>query len=378
MPYEKTLMISTCGTSLLNNAARGDRGLADLIRNSANATEQSATEEQRGAIDRAAEICQDALSRGPIEEVRKASAELNGLLGFYDNQLNQAEGDQHILLHTDTLQGKVVAEVLEQFLSGKGVAVSTQDFRDLRTDKLEAFHSGLAGVINWCRETLPGYRDEKYHIVFNLTGGFKSIQGWMQTLGMFYADEIIYIFESGRELLRIPRIPVAIESAAVDAIRDNLPLFRRLGAGGGQCKTSEIARGIPEAFFYVVENEAGLSPWGQVVWDQAKAELYSEKVLDSPDLLIMYSDKFKRAAASDRLSKEQKRIINERLDDLSEYLRNPEGCKKRLDLKQLKGNPAPPSTHEIDAWAQRPGWRIFLHSEGEKKVLDDLGPALHR
>ena len=147
MPYEKTLMISTCGTSLLSNAARGDGGLADVIRNSANATEQSATEEQRGAIEKAAEICREVLLRGPIEDVRKASAELNGLLGFYDNQLNRANGDQHILLHTDTLQGKVVAEVLEQYLRKSKVKASTQGFPDLRTDKLESFRSGLAGVI---------------------------------------------------------------------------------------------------------------------------------------------------------------------------------------------------------------------------------------
>jgi hypothetical protein len=59
-------------------------------------------------------------------------------------------------------------------------------------------------VIRWCQDTLPGYRESGYHIVFNLTGGFKSIQGWMQTLGMFYADEIVYIFETGKELLPGP------------------------------------------------------------------------------------------------------------------------------------------------------------------------------
>jgi putative CRISPR-associated protein (TIGR02619 family) len=370
-------MISTCGTSLLTNVARGDKELADIIRNSANATKQSATEEQRKAIERAAEKCCEVISSGLVRNVREASAELNGLLGFYDSKLNRAEGDQHILLHTDTLQGQTVAERLREYLHKNGLNVSTQGFTDLRTDSLETFQSGLAGVIKWCRDTLPGYRDAKYHVVFNLTGGFKSIQGWMQTLGMFYADEIIYIFESGGELLRIPRIPVAIDSAAVAVIRNNLTLFRRLGAGVGQCQASEINTDIPEAFFDKLDASAGLSAWGRLVWDQAAEELYSEKLLDSPDPQVVYSEEFKLAAGGNKLGKKQKRWLNERVDDLCQYLRNPAGCKKRLDYKQLRGNPSPPSTHEIDAWAQSPAWRIFLHDGGGNKILDDLREGLH-
>ena len=51
---------------------------------------------------------------------------------------------------------------------------------------------------------MPGYRQSHYRVVFNLVGGFKSLQGYMNTLGMFYADEIIYIFEAPTaDLIRI-------------------------------------------------------------------------------------------------------------------------------------------------------------------------------
>ncbi len=202
----------------------------------------------------------------------------------------------------------------------------------------------------------------------------------MQTLGMFYADEIIYIFDSPArdrppELLRIPRIPVDIDSAAVEVMRANLPLFRRLGAAGGVCPRGEIAAGIPEAFFYQVGDEVELSPWGQVVWQQARGKLYSEKLLDSPDGLIRYSKKFLDSAKE--CTPEQLYNINERLDDLARYLRDNGKSLARLDYKPLRGRPAPPSTHEIDAWPQRPAWRIFLHDEAGRKVLDDLRPGLH-
>lgn len=147
MPHAKALVVSTCGTSLLTNLARGGAGLAEPIRDSANATAESATAEQRAAINAVAADCRGILSRGSVSDVRKASAELNGLLGFYDNQLDRAQGDVHILLRSDTVQGEAVAEMLREYLAGNKVNVSVQSFDDLRTDTVRDFESGLAGVI---------------------------------------------------------------------------------------------------------------------------------------------------------------------------------------------------------------------------------------
>lgn len=375
----KTLMVSTCGTSLLTGLARPGKPHADRaqpIAASANATAKSATVAQREAINTVAVDCRGILKGDSPETVRQASAELNGLLGYYDNHLDHAQGDVHILLHSDTLQGETVAEILREYLARKHVNASVQSFSDLRTDTLVNFQSGLAGVIRWCQDTLPGYRASQYRIVFNLTGGFKSIQGWMQTLGMFYADEIIYIFESGGELLRIPRIPVDIGSAALGAIRQHLPLFRRLGAGSRTCRRAEVPDGVPEAFFYQVGDDVELSPWGQVVWQQARGKLYSEKLLDSPTGAIVFTERFKRGAG-DR-TPDQLAHVNERIDDFAAYLADQGKNPDRLHVRPLRGNPVPPSTHEFNAWAESPGWRVFFHTDSDgKKILDDLKPGMH-
>ncbi len=372
---KKAVVITTCGTSLLTNVAREDAILAERIRGSANTTEQSAAPEQRNAIAAAAEKCRGILARGALDEIRKASAELNGLLGFYNNQLAGAKGDMHFLCHTDTLQGESVARVLHDYMSNNKVNVSVQSFRGLRTDTLQNFHEGLGDVIKWCHETLPGYRKDDYHVVFNLTGGFKSIQGWMQTLGMFYADEIIYIFEAGKELLRIPRIPINIDQAAEDAVRTHLPFFRKMAGPNGACGSAEIPDGLPETFIFRLGDVVELSPWGQLMWRQVRAQLYSEKLLNPPDPRVKYSHKFRSAA--DGLAPDQLEHVNERIDDLANYRRDRKMNPARLDYKPLRGNPAPPSTHEIDAWAQSPAWRIFLHTDGDGIILDDLGPGLH-
>ncbi len=71
-------------------------------------------------------------------------------------------------------------------------------------------------------------------------------------------------------------------------------------------------------------------------------------------------------------------LVNERIDGLARHLESPAGANlRRLDLKPLKGNPRPPSTHEIDAWAGRDAHRIFGHWMADRFMLDALDAALH-
>lgn len=366
-----TLMISTCGTSLLTNGA--DKDTQTLLRDAANFAEDTLSPDQKQAINDRIRECKSKLAGADISSTKKLSAELNGVYGYYQDQLPGKNRDLHILLHTDTYLGVRAAEILEEFLRSHELNAMKQTFDNLRTDTVDNFQGSITELIAWCENTLPGYRKSTYHIVFNLTGGFKSIQGWMQTLGMFYADEIVYIFESGRELLRIPRIPIAIDDGARKVVEQHLDLFRRLSLSGATCKVGEL-RDIPEAFFFRLNEEAELSPWGKLVWERSRNAIYGDKLHEPATDRIQYSEKFKKAAGSlphDRLA-----ILNERIDDLTTFL-NTENNPKRLDFKPLKGNPCPPSTHECDAWADQAAWRIFAHFDGQRLVLDNLGEGLH-
>jgi hypothetical protein len=69
-------------------------------------------------------------------------------------------------------------------------------------------------------------------------------------------------------------------------------------------------------------------------------------------------------------------MVNERIDDLARFLEKGVSL-ARLDFKALAGNPVPPSTHEMDAWANQDAKRIFGHWEEAVFVLDRLGEALH-
>ena len=189
---------------------------------------------------------------------------------------------------------------------------------------------------------------------------------------MFLADEIIYVFENADDLLRIPRLPVDLDAGMLKTIAENLPSFRRLSRAG--VAPIDFAAGIPDLCVETTDAEAALSPWGMLCWERARDRLYSERLWDSPDSRIFYTKAFVKAA--ENRSPEEFRWLNERLDELSEYLESSTNP-KRLDFKPLRGNPVPPSTHEFDAWAASPGWRVFCHFEKGQCVLDRLAPGLH-
>ena len=169
---------------------------------------------------------QDVL-RASETDLAKLSAEMNALLKFYDS--NPTPQDMHILIHTDTWLGRATGNLLRQILEQRGFSVDTPTIQDLRTQDLDSFQLALSELVKWAAETLPAYQQGHYKIIFNLTGGFKSIQGFMQTLAMLYADETVYIFEGNKELLRLPRLPVRLDGEQI--VHDHLAVLRPLALG---------------------------------------------------------------------------------------------------------------------------------------------------
>lgn len=226
--------------------------------------------------------------------------------------------------------------------------VELRRHRDLQTNNLAGFQTAMSELVKDCDEILPGYRKSGYHIVFNLTGGFKSVQGFLQTLGMFYADESIYIFESGKELLRLPRLPVRFD--LLDTIQQHLFLFRRLAAGLPVKVTDCVD--IPETLIFTDSEDATLSVWGELVWRQMYRKLYDAQLLSPPSSRICFSNGFEESV--NKLPLERKIMINERIDQLARYLEL--GHKNNLNSLQyqpIRNKEKLPSTHEFYAWSDQ-------------------------
>jgi putative CRISPR-associated protein (TIGR02619 family) len=360
----QTFLLSLVGTSLLTNIAKND----PLIRRHANCRDRAEVPAADvAALDGFVARAEVMLAAASPTEAAILSAELNTLQKLLG--ASPVGVHQHVLICTDTWLGSRCAELVRSWLTQRGDVVELMRVSDLRTTTLEELQRAFADIARWCDEVISGYRDAGYRIVFNLTGGFKGVQGFMQTLAYFYADETVYTFE-GAELMRIPRLPVKI--TVDDTVRDNLAAFRRMALG--LPVEDAAAAGIAEPLQFVLDGERCLSSWGELVWNQSRPALYGERLWPSPSPRVVFGKAF--AASTGDLNAERLRILNERLDDAVRFVEAKKSI-RRLDLKQLKGSPVPGSTHEFDAWADADTRRVFCHYEDGALVLDKLGKALH-
>lgn len=367
------LIVSTCGTSALTNIAGEGRALVTKYANARTADE--IPQEDRKTLQSIIGEMQRRLDTQNAEELASLSAELNGLLRLYEGRLDAAR-DTHWLIATDTCLGRSTTEAIGKVLKRYGQTVDIKPIRDLRTNSLADFHVAMAELASLCAEELHGWREKSgWKVVFNLTGGFKSVQGFMQTLGMLYADETVYVFERTGELLRIPRLPIRMDIGSV--LQDNpqgLKALQRMAIG--LPVTDDQARCLPETLLLSIDGDATLSAWGQIVWDNSKARLLGEDLLPPITERLRYASDFKSTVAQYRHQKDRVYKINERLIDLARHLEDSRYNPPRLDFKPLKGK-HDPSTHECNAWSDKDARRIFGHFEGEVFVLDDLQKGLH-
>jgi putative CRISPR-associated protein (TIGR02619 family) len=190
-------IVSTCGTSLLTNSVskQANHQLNELT----NKKETELSSDEKKIIDDLVEQVSEQLKQtksNDIQELRKKSAELNTILGFYGNQMAKGKNDYHLLLHTDTYEGTQTAKLLEQWLKSQHIEnVECHQCENLTTVDTKSFQHGIAKLVTDLTERLSALLEkQQYRIIFQLSGGFKALKGFMQTLGMFFEHEIIYIF----------------------------------------------------------------------------------------------------------------------------------------------------------------------------------------
>lgn len=286
------LMLSTVGTSLLTNGAPRDE--AKLLSDHANASDANMPPEAQALVQSRAEQARVKLADSAA--AKAASAELNGILTFYEQAGSKPDSrDIHILVATDTAQGRQTAALLESYLRGFGIAdVRTLHPAGLSTRDTRAFSDGMRHLLRDIETLAPAeYRARGFRVIFNLVGGFKSLQGYLNTVAMFHADEIIYIFEGeGSRLLRIPRLPVRLDDTILRAHAPELALLEAsdvLNVAGPVASPS--LRSLPELMLYEENGHAMLSEWGLLAWQQVKPML-AEALLPFP--MLQYSDRFRR------------------------------------------------------------------------------------
>ena len=306
-------VLSTIGTSILTNLINrsepAEANWLTILRESANLKEDALPPESKAILDTLTERALEALLSNDVRKHRRISAELNGIYAIYDNQLDQASQDIHYLICTDTAQGQATGKLIQDFLHDQDIRTEIFIPSGLSTQDTTSFSEGIKDLIRWCEETIPPYGVSQYQIIFNLVGSFKSLQGYLNTIGMFYANEVIYIFEAETaDLIKIPRLPIQIDTALISA---HVLKFVMMSAGQKLYPIGEVA-GIPETLLESVTEKgktyAGLSAWGELIWNRTKADFLVGKLLDFPMLTNKgsFRDDFKRLDNKERVRLQEK------------------------------------------------------------------------
>jgi hypothetical protein len=137
----------------------------------------------------------------------------------------------------------------------------------------------------------------------------------MNTLGMFHADRIVYIFEGDNsKLITIPRLPIAIDDAQLAPHAVTLALL----AKGDGLKPEDI-QGMPEALVAEIDGCYILSNWGDLTWQQKRESLLGYKLLDFPGLV--YGDRFLKDFKNQDFSSSDRLALQETLARVSYLFR---------------------------------------------------------
>jgi putative CRISPR-associated protein (TIGR02619 family) len=287
------LVISTVGTSLLINQIsdrRDPKGWEDMLQQTANLTQEQINQSAPEVVDIIKTLKQRAeekLNDGNTLEIREASAELNGIYGLYEEQLENGRLDTHYLVTTDTAQGQITANIIKEFLKRKVNFVDIITPEKLSTASTKSFHQGIDDLIDWVDKKVKDFPKPKYDIYFNLVGGFKALQGCMNTIGMFYADKITYVFEGqSSKLITIPRLPITVDT---NILKNHAVTLALLEAGASL--SPEKTTTVPEAMVAERDGQMTISNWGQLIWKKYGDDFLSQDLLDFPR--ISYAGDFR-------------------------------------------------------------------------------------
>ena len=196
----------------------------------------------------------------------------------------------------------------------------------LQTASFDDFQLALSDIAEKYSREIIYYREEGYRIIFNLTGGFKSVNNYPQVMASLYADESIYVFERTNELLTIPRLPIEMDRKIFEK---HLDLFRRVEPG--IAGTTEIPDEIPESLLFSERNEVMLTPYGELLWQKIKMELYGNSLVSPLIDESQYSGDFEKQF--EKFTRHERRQINQSIDALIRFVltggsENPRHCQE--------------------------------------------------
>jgi|GEM_PF-1986335 len=149
-------------------------------------------------------------------DLNNTSAEIKSLI-----KMDLDRDDQIILVSSDTIDGRLCAECVRDFLIENDLCckdlIQIKEINGLQaTDGARFQREGLKNLFDYLL-TL-----EHQDIIFNPTGGYKSIVPYVTLMGMLFNKPVKYIHENSEDVLTLTGIPLIFNEDLIIRIENKL------------------------------------------------------------------------------------------------------------------------------------------------------------
>ena len=224
----RVLVISLVGTSLLQNFVRFEkyRSIVEKYRSKGiDYWYRLSLDDERNRVPDGY-ICQivrghelyNALLEYALENLREASAELNGLLGIADLYSYRYSDIDVLLYNTKSCTSRLCTSIIRDVLEKLGFhSIQSIEIKGIRS--IDEFEYGLIEILDKVVKIIANKKRENYRVFINATPGFKAETTFFVLASILVnADSIIYIHESFRTPVILPIPPITIDRDKIDRI----------------------------------------------------------------------------------------------------------------------------------------------------------------
>lgn len=201
--------VCTCGTSIATKKGINLERFMDVP--------LSRWDELKDEIEATKDQIAEGLSSIKLpRDLDDTSAEIKSLV-----KMGTDENDAVILISSDTIDGKLCAESVRDFLIEhklySGTSLQIKEIVGLQASDGARFQKeGLKNLLNYLVPL------EHQNIIFNPTGGYKSVVPYVALMGMIYNKPVKYIHENSENILTLTGVPIILDDDLILRIETKL------------------------------------------------------------------------------------------------------------------------------------------------------------
>jgi putative CRISPR-associated protein (TIGR02619 family) len=215
----------------------------------------------------------------------EASAETNSLQRIL-HRLQNGES-KLVFLHSQTDEGRLCAEVLQSYYSGRGFEVECREIQYLNYRESHFKFRGLRSLVNELVNLISSEREKGNTVYINATGGFKAEIAYATLVGILFDVRVYYIHEAFQDIIEMPPVPLDWDYSQLVEHEEALKWFSEDLRPKKEAES--VIKTLPQEIRLLLLEEEGyvfLSPAGEAFF---KAYLERLQQADTVPLLLSTS-----------------------------------------------------------------------------------------